>query len=267
MEEFGITLWGVDGEAVPLSTPGSPRCGGVGLVSVPEGMMGAPLAHSFDPGSGAHTGVVVDPHQMTLELVVEGRGCAGVVQDVLAAFGGGSHPVTITTNSAAFGVRSKEFWFQQVSQIDWHGRSPGSAVVAHFSIILDAAKRGWLGSEETIVLAHDAEFGEVVLPVEGDMDVWPRFVISGGHDGVTIRLSPGDEAQALPAGGWVVDSHPERRLVADLDGVQSFAGFVPFWPDPVRVSGGVGRLWVEVESPQEDFELQVTFTPEATRAW
>lgn len=264
-----ITLWGVDGEPIPLSRPGRPIKAGVRLTTTPSGLSGSGIEHLFDEATGEHKGVVrAAPQPLRLDLQAVGRYPRQYVHELLQALGNGDRPVAVSAVSPEMGWRWKHYYFREVSEINWHGSSPGSPLV-QFSVLLDTGKREWRRFDEQVTLGPDTEWGAVEIPIDGDMDVWPRFTISGRHEGVSIKLHPMDEAQEVPESttGWVIDSHPERRLVADLDGTQLFNGFVPFWPEPVRNIAGKGTLQIDVNLPGDDFQIVLDYTPEASRAW
>ena len=261
-----ITLWGVDGEPFPLATPGKCR-EGVALTSTPGALSGQVIEHLFDEATGEHKGLAQPtPQPLRLDLQIEGPYPREHYHTLMQALGDGSRPVAISAVSAEMGSRWKHYYFQEVSEIDWHGSSPGSPLVK-LSVLLVSGKRAWRRFPEKVTLDHTTEWGEVTIPIDGNMDVWPRFTISGTHEGVTIKLHPLDDEQVVPAGGWVIDSHPERRIVANLEGEQLFNGFVPFWPEPVRNYSGEGTLTIMVESPGTDFKMDIEYTPEASRAW
>lgn len=264
-----ITLWGVDGEPLALSRPGDPTCDGIRLVTVPAFLSGDSVEHVFDEATGEHKAMkTTGVKQPRLDLNAVGANPRQLVHELLQALGDGSRPVSISAVSPQLGWRWKRMFFKEISEINWHGHAAGSPLVT-FSILLETAKRNWSRFPDSFTLGPDTDWGEIPFTIDGDQDVWPRLTISGAHEGVTVKLTPMDDEQTIPpsSSGWVIDSHPEHRVVADLDGVQLFNGFVPFWPEPVANLAGKGTIFIDVNMPGDDFKITVDFTPEVSRAW
>lgn len=264
---FRITLWGVNGQPIPLSRPGIDR-EGIFLREVPDGLQGFAKKHMWDEASGTWRGIAPQINDMTLDLHVKGGDVRGGVNRILDALGDGSKPVSICITSAEFGHRWMEMRMSKVSQIDW-GQNPGSSVYAKFSVVLELAGSTSKRFKERIVLTQAGPFGSVQIPVDGDQDVWPKFIVSGQHSGVKIRLTDKDDWQTVPhrADGWVIDSHPARRSVTNLDGLPDFSQVVPFWPEPVPVEWNRGTIQIEVDAPGPDFRLEIEWQPEMSRSW
>lgn len=264
---FRITLWGVNGEPVPLSRPGIDR-EGIFLREVPDGLQGFAKKHLWDEASGTWRGMAPQINDLTLDLHAKGGDIRGDVNRVLDALGDGSKPVKICVTSPEFGHRWLEMRMSKVSQIDW-GQSPGSSAYAKFSVVLELAGSTAKRFKERLVLTQSGPFGAVQIPVDGDQDVWPKFVVSGQHGGVKIRLTTADDWQTVPysAGGWVIDSHPARRSVTNLEGLLDFSQVVPFWPEPIPVTRNRGTIQIEVDAPGPDFRLEIEWQPEMSRAW
>ena len=263
-----ITLIGVRGEVIPLSSPETPLEDGLGLREVPDGLSGTPRDHQFDEVTGEHRGVLPSSTQLRLDLQASGLYPREHVHDLLVALGSGGVPVTVVVTSPEMETRWKEYYYREVSNLQWH-TTPHRSPLAQFSILLDAGRPEWVRDDQRVTLTESSTFGWVTLPVAGDLDVWPRFTITGTHGGVSLRLREEDDPQVVPysAGGWVIDSRPDHRVVSDLAGAQDFQGFVPFWPEPAANDGGHARVEVLVTTPGPDFSMMIEYTPEATRGW
>lgn len=262
-----ITLWGVGGEQIPLSRPGVRR-DGLALKVVPEGLSNFSRDHVWDEGTGSWRGRTLKPHQIRLDLKARGKYPRQYVDELLTALGVGDRPVRVSVASPELRTRWIEARVRDVSSLNWHGH-PLTSHLVEFSVILEAGKPGWKGEQQTVTLTAGSEFGWVTLPVLGDMDVWPSFTITGGHGGVSVRLREDDEVQVIPYSedGWLIDSRPDHRVVESLAGEVVFSGFVPFWPEPAETVQRRAQVEVLVTDPAPDFELQITYTPEASRGW
>lgn len=266
-KKFRITLWGVNGETIALSRPHRHRSG-VFLPEVPEGLQGFGKRHMWDTASGVWRGMSTDTNQVQLDLIAKGRDVRGSVDRLLTALGDGSHRVGLCVTSAEWGYRWIHMRLGDVSKIQW-SQSPGGAHFAKFSVTLEYAGDTSRRFKETLTLGPEGPFGEIQLRVDGDQPVWPKFTVKGSHGGVKLRLTTQDDWQSVPSrpSGWVIDSHPARRHVTDLNGVPDFSQVVPFWPEPVPVKNGVATVWVEVTRPGADFSLTVEYRPEFSRTW
>lgn len=266
-KKFRITLWGVDKEPIALSRPLRKR-DGLFLREVPPELTGHGREHMWDEASGAWRGISRGTNQFTLELEARGPSPRTYVDGLLRALGDGTEPVALVVTSAEWGYRWHHVRVKDVSNIQWH-TSPGGSPLAIFSLILEFAGRPSRRFTEKLVLDRTATFGEIPLRVDGDQGMWPRFIVKGRHAGVKVRLTASDEWQELPyrPGGWIVDSHPEHRLVTDLNGVPDFSTVVPFWPEPVKVRQNRGSVWIQATNPGADFSLTVEFVPEMSRTW
>lgn len=269
--KFRVTLWGRDGVPIPLSRPLECR-EGIFLESIPEGFSGFDVDHLWDVASGTWRGTAKGENSFTLPLIVKGTRIREHINNLLDQLeaGRGIVPASLVVMSPDHGYRWVRVRLQQVSKIDWYG-SPGSSPMAKFSLILEYA--GWTTRRfpERIKLDQNSEFGQIMFMVDGDRPVWPKFDVIGKHDGVRIRLTADDEWQTLPyqEEGWVVDSHPERRIVTNWSGTPTFSTIVPFWPEPVKPWGPYHECYVEVEAkdPGEDFHMTIEYVPESSRLW
>lgn len=269
--KFRITLWGRDKQPIPLSRPLECR-EGIFLEGDPDGLSGFDVDHLWDVSSGAWRGTARDTNTITLPLVVKGASIRRHVNNLLDQLeaGRGQHPATLVVTSPEYGYRWVRVRLQQASKIQWF-TSPGSTPLAKLSVILELAGFTSIRFPESLTLDRTSQFGVLDLPVDGDRPVWPRFRVEGRHGGLRLRLTAADEWQTLPyrPGGWVIDSHPERRLATNLEGVPDFSTVVPFWPEPLTPEGPRRMIHPEVEvtAPGQDFTLTITYTPEASRLW
>lgn len=263
-----ITLVGTRGQVILLSSPGTPAREGISLREVPPGLSETSRDHKFDTATGEHRGVIRSTSELRLDLQARGEYPREYVHELVEALGTGEKPVRIVVTSPEMGTRWKEYYLREVSSVRWHGH-PMYSPLAQFVVLLEAGRPGWTREPQRVTLRHDSEFGWVTLPVSGDMDVWPRFTITGVFTSVSVRLREQDEIQDLPysADGWAINSRPDRRVVSTVSGEQNFQGVVPFWPEPAENEGGRARVEVLVDSPGPDFEMVIEYTPEATRAW
>lgn len=268
---FRVTLWGRDKQPIPISRPLECR-EGIFLEGTPDGLSGFDVDHLWDVSSGAWRGTARGTNTITLPLVVKGprvREHLNKLLDQLEA-GRGKNPATLVVTSPEYGYRWARVRLQQASRVDWFS-SPGLSPMAKLSVILEFAGFTSIRFPEKVVLGPDSTFGVLDLPVDGDRPVWPRFRVQGRHGGVRIRLTADDEWQTLPyrPGGWVIDSHPERRLATTLDGAPDFSVVVPFWPQPLTPEGPLNLVHPEVQvtSPDDDFKLTIEYTPENSRLW
>lgn len=266
-KKFRLTLWGVDMEPLALSRPRKCR-EGLFLSEVPDGLQGFDKRHLWDEASGSWHGMSTDTNQIKLEVIAKGCDVRRYMDRLLTALGDGSHPIGLSVVSAEWGYRWYRMRVASVSQIDW-GQSPGGSHFAKCSVILEFAGDTTRRFKERVTLAKDSKFGRVEFRVDGDQPVWPKFTVTGSHGGVRLRLTAQDEWQTVPyrAGGWVIDSHPARRHVTDIDGKPDFSQIVPFWPEPVPVIKSTATVEIEVMRPGSDFQLHIDYVPEFSRAW
>lgn len=266
-KKFRLTLWGVDGEPVALSRPGRRR-EGIFLEDVPDGLSGFGKNHIWDDAAGVWRGMRTDTNSIKLDVLVKSRDVRGTLDRFLTSLGDGSKPLGLSVTSAEHGYRWLRVRPADVSTVKWF-QSPGGARFAKVAVQLELVGAATRRFTDRVELDSNSEFGKVSFRIDGDQDVWPKFTITGQHEGVKIRLTAADEWQELPhtAEGWAIDSHPQRRHVTDRAGRPDFSMVVPFWPMPVENRNHVGEVEVQATRPGDDFKLTIEWIPEFSRAW